>query len=416
MNQSYVVDTNVLLDDIDRLIDFNIVISAHVIRELENHKKKGGELAYKARKATRYINRYRDSLVFDLNDYEGFIGKDFDVGYVDNKLIDCCMQNGYGLITKDLLLKFKAEGFKIPVIDFDTEDTVDDSYTGTRDLYLDMNSVEDQQILSDLFTKSDNFLGLRKNEYLIVWDKNSPTLDEHGNITGYKMIDKCHFKWDGEALAKVKWKKISSKFMGEIKPLNQKQELLFDMLQDKDTMVKACFGKFGTGKDFCMLSHAIHMIETQKFEKLVFVRNVVELEDSGEIGFLPGDNFDKLIPYAMPIADHLGGIEGLRMFVEKGLIELQHLGTIRGRDIKNSIIYVTEVQNNTRNHIKLLLGRVGEGSQLWLNGDLKQIDKESFIHKNGVKALSVLGGNPLYGQVVLDKTERSKTAELAELI
>src|SRR5206468_5020578 len=135
------------------------------------------------------------------------------------------------------------------------------------------------------------------------------------------------------------------------KPRNHKQELLFDMLQNRDITVKACFGKFGTGKDFCMLSHAINLIETNKFDKLVFVRNNIELEDSEAIGFRKGDLFDKLVEWAMPIADHLGGVEGLKMFVDKGLIELQHLGTIRGRDIKNSIVYVTEVQNNTTNHI-----------------------------------------------------------------
>lgn len=415
----YVVDTNAMLVDLENLAGHELVITAMVIRELENHKRKNAhsDLAYRARKAVRFIEENRDKFIFDLNDYDGNIGEGFDTGYVDNQIIDCCRIHGYGLATRDLLLKFKAEAFEIPLLDLGSEDIEDDSYTGVRELFLDMSSNTDQQTLSNFFTDSgNNYLGLKKNEYLIIWDKNSPTFDENGEVNGYKMLDKCCFKWDGEYLEKLKWKKISSKFMGEIKPVNHKQEILFDMLQDKDITVKACFGKFGTGKDFCMLSHAISMIETGKFEKLVFVRNAIELEDAGQIGFLPGDDFSKLLPYCMPLADHIGGVEGLKMFVDKGLIELQHLGTIRGRDIKNSIIYVTEVQNNTKNHVKLLLGRVGEGSQLWLNGDLKQVDKESFVHKNGIKAVSMLGGNALYGQVVLDKTERSKTAELSELI
>ncbi|MNP27410.1 hypothetical protein D3C76_1203200 [compost metagenome] len=92
------------------------------------------------------------------------------------------------------------------------------------------------------------------------------------------------------------------------------------------------------------------------------------------------------------------------------------MSRIRGRDIKNSIIYVTEFQNNTREHAQLLLGRVGEGSQLWINGDLKQTDSEVFVSNSGISAITKLRGNELYAQVTLDKTERSKTAELAELI
>lgn len=118
----------------------------------------------------------------------------------------------------------------------------------------------------------------------------------------------------------------------------------------------------------------------------------------------------------MPLADHIGGKEALLGLIEGGQIEIQHLGTLRGRDIKNSIIYVTEVQNNTKDHIQLLLGRVGEGSQLWLNGDLKQSDKDAYKRNSGLLALKRLAGNPLYAQVTLDKIERSPTAQLANLL
>ena len=65
-------------------------------------------------------------------------------------------------------------------------------------------------------------------------------------------------------------------------------------------------------------------------------------------------------------------------FVERGQIEIQHLGFIRGRDIKNSIIISTEAENLTKQHVQLLIGRVGEGSNLWLEGDYSQVDKKVF--------------------------------------
>jgi predicted ribonuclease YlaK len=188
------------------------------------------------------------------------------------------------------------------------------------------------------------------------------------------------------------------------------------MLQDKNITIKACFGRYGSGKDYCMISHAVNMIENGTFDKIVFIRNQIPLRDAPESGFRKGDLFEKMIEYAMPLADHVGGIEYLKFMVEKGQVELKDLSRIRGRDLRNSIIYCTEVQNNSKEHIKLLIGRVGEGSQLWLNGDMKQTDKDVFARNSGILALTQLKGNELYGQVTLDKTERSKTASLAELI
>ena len=89
---------------------------------------------------------------------------------------------------------------------------------------------------------------------------------------------------------------------------------------------------------------------------------------------------------------------------------------MRGRDIKNSILYVSECENNTKNHIQLLIGRVGLNSQIWLNGDTRQVDHDKFAVNNGVNALKLLKGQELYGQVTLDKTERSKTSKLADLL
>jgi PhoH-like ATPase len=234
--------------------------------------------------------------------------------------------------------------------------------------------------------------------------------------TGGEYIDKAKYKWNGEMYVPVKFKEVSSRHMGKTKPRNLKQQLLFNMLQDRSITVKACFGVFGSGKDFCMISHAIAMLESRVIDKIVFVRNQVPLKDAPESGFRKGDNFDKMIEFAMPLADAVGGVDQLRLMVDSGVVELQDLTRIRGRDIKNSIIYVTEVQNNTSEHVKLLISRVGEGSQIWFNGDLKQTDKDVFRHNSGILTLTKLKGNPLYGQVILDKTERSETASLAELL
>ena len=71
---------------------------------------------------------------------------------------------------------------------------------------------------------------------------------------------------------------------------------------------------------------------------------------------------EKLLPFAGPLLDHIGGLDGMYSMIDNGQLELQHLGYIRGRDIRDSIIIASEAENFTIQHIQLLIGRVGEGS------------------------------------------------------
>jgi PhoH-like ATPase len=416
MTKRYVTDTNILLDSIEGLKDYQIVLLSHTLRELEKHKSSHKEdLKFRAREITRYINGNKDKFHIDAKDYDGSkLGRYYDNRYEDNNILASCVENNYGIITNDVLLGFKAEGFGLEVISLNTLEESSD-YSGIHDIYIS-SSKQDQDLLASLYENpKDNIFDLVKHQYLYVWDKDKPTYDKNGNHNGYEFIG--NFRFDGETLRKLKYKQIHSKFMGEkVKPINKKQEMLFDLLQNNEVNIKMCLGKFGVGKDFLMITHALDLIENGKIDKLIWARNNVELADVPTLGILPGDKFEKLVEFAMPLADHVGGVEGLTMLIKQNKIEIQYLGSLRGRDIKNSIIYVTEFQNNTRDHAKLLVGRVGRGSQLWLNGDLKQTDKEVYKNNSGIKAITKLRGNELFSLATLDKTERSDTAELADLI
>ena len=116
---------------------------------------------------------------------------------------------------------------------------------------------------------------------------------------------------------------------------------------------------------------------------------------------ISGADNEKLLPFAMPLADHLGGVDGLELMIGHGKIEIVHLGFIRGRDIKNSIIICSEAENMTKEHIQLLLGRVGEGSSLWINGDFKQCDADVFRENSGL-------------MIAVDKAERSSKIRICE--
>lgn len=166
-----------------------------------------------------------------------------------------------------------------------------------------------------------------------------------------------------------------------------------------------------------MSSAAMDLLDKNRFQKIVYVRNNIEVKNSKPIGYLPGDYNAKLLPYAMPLADHIGGVDGLELMINQGRIEVVHLGFIRGRDIKNSIIMCSEAENMTKEHVQLLLGRVGENSALWLNGDFKQTDADVFSRNSGLMtAIDRLKGHPRFACVKLLRTERSETAAMADLL
>ena len=79
------------------------------------------------------------------------------------------------------------------------------------------------------------------------------------------------------------------------------------------------------------------LLQAEKFEKIMWVRNNIEVKDTSPVGFLPGSLFDKIKWAARPLIDHLGGEEALEMHINSGRIEIQHLGHIRGRDIRNTL-------------------------------------------------------------------------------
>lgn len=264
--------------------------------------------------------------------------------------------------------------------------------------------LNNEQLAALYADRNTNHFNLLTNQYLLIVDEDGGALDM--------------LRWDGETHRPLRYKEVDNAFMGKIKPRNIQQRFAFDMLQNPDIPVKILAGCYGSGKDFMMLAHAMDLILSKgKFDKLVFVRNNVEVKNSRAVGFLPGSINDKLSPYAQIIADHVGGQYQLDNLIQRGKVELQHLGFIRGRDIKNSIIYCSEAENMTKEHVQLLLGRVSEGSQLWMNGDFRQVDHQVFEKNNGLNmAIDRLKGHQNFGFVFLSKSERSEVAAMADLL
>lgn len=270
--------------------------------------------------------------------------------------------------------------------------------------YIELN-LEDEK-LAHFYNNKETYAELymmKENQYLLVKDS-----------TG-EVVDKYCFQ-NGE-LRPVLYHKLGGTFTGAIKPRNPQQICAFDMLKDKTSKVKLITGRFGSGKTLAMTNAALELVEKGKFDRIVWVRNNVSVKDAPDIGFLPGTELDKLMPFLGPLIDHVGGEEGVRKLLEDKKLEVIPLGFLRGRSLRNSIVFCTECENLTRQHIQLLMGRIDEGSQLWLEGDLKQRDKQIFEQSAGLeRMIESLSGNKLFAYIHLEKSERSEISAMADLL
>lgn len=268
--------------------------------------------------------------------------------------------------------------------------------------YKEIEFTNDQ--FSQIYTdgRVDDYI-FKENEYLIA--KN-----DEGDI-----VDK--FVCKGGRLERVPFQTLKNAYLGQVKPRNPQQELVVDLLLDPDAKIKVVKGVYGSGKDYLMLSAALQLVEKGKFDKIVFIRPNVSVRGLPDIGALPGTADEKLSWTLAPLWDKVGGEEGVAMMLNNKILESVPLLFIRGRSFENSIIYMTEGQNMTTEIAKLVIGRIGEGSELWINADTHQTDKKMFDEDNGVtKMIDRLSGNKLFGYVYMPKTERSSVAELATLL
>lgn len=274
-------------------------------------------------------------------------------------------------------------------------------YCGWKELKLteeELSSLYSEQ----LFPISSKYF-FKQNEYLIARNQEN------------KIVD--YFRFNNGFFERIKYPIIKSDYMGEVKPRNPQQVLAIDLLQNPNVTVKLLGGTYGSGKDYLMLSQAVAAIQKNQFKKIVYIRNNFGVENSKDVGFLPGDEIDKMLPWAMPLADILGGTHALEESIHQGVIEVQPLYYLRGRSFKDSIVYVSEGENLTRKNCQLILGRIGEGSELWMNGDCRQADSHVFRADSGMEAMvNKLSGNDLFGYVKLIKSERSATAALCDLL
>ena len=161
-------------------------------------------------------------------------------------------------------------------------------------------------------------------------------------------------------------------------PMNPKQQLYMDLLEDKKCILATGFA--GTSKTFIPTAVFADWYRTGRIKKIVLVRPAVS--NSKSLGYFAGTIEQKSSVWLAPVIDvfyrRIGRAATL-LAIENGDIEFVPMETIKGRSFDDTTaVIVTEAEDCTVEEIKSLLTRQN-GCKMVIEGDIRQsaLDRES---------------------------------------
>ncbi len=158
-----------------------------------------------------------------------------------------------------------------------------------------------------------------------------------------------------------------------IKPRSPNQKRLVRSAQSNDVVF--AIGPAGTGKTYVAVAMAVAALNEHRVKRIVLSRPAVEAGE--QLGFLPGDFYEKVDPYLQPLYDAIGDMmprEQMAEYLEQDRVEVVPLAYMRGRTLKSSFVILDEAQNVTTSQMKMFLTRLGPKSQAIITGDITQTD------------------------------------------
>ena len=218
-----------------------------------------------------------------------------------------------------------------------------------------------------------------------------------------------------------------------VKPRNAGQYFMQEALMKPADEVPLVIikGQAGTAKTFYSLAVGLEKLldhPSGEYRRILICRPNAQFDT--DIGFLPGDEQEKISPLMRPIMDNLEQLldkddtaryddeleleSVLAEVFDRNLIQMEALNFIRGRSLEKIYLIIDEAQNMTPNQVKGIITRAGKGTKVILLGDPQQIDKPFLDERtNGLSyASEKMKGSPLCCQVTMleSECERSRLA------
>ncbi|MFA5650643.1 MAG: PhoH family protein [Proteiniphilum sp.] len=433
--KNFILDTNVILHDFNCLDNFeenDIYIPFVVLEELDKFKKGNDQINFNARAFIRELDLITDDDLFtngaDLGVGRGKlyivnatetnkkIADAFPERTPDNRILSVMSDVAEKhpglktiLVSKDINLRMKARSLGIL-----TEDYINDKVTDV-DLFDQSETViegADPDLIDKIYAQPagvdmDEFnfeVTLDPNQCFILKSERNSVLARYNPFT--QTI-----------------KKVEKENNFGIHPRNAEQTFALEILNDPEVKLVGLTGKAGTGKTLLALAAALKQNKT--YRQILLARPIVSLSNK-DLGYLPGDEKQKIAPYMQPLFDNLNVIKSqlgqnssdLRLIDElqkSGQLEIEALAFIRGRSLTGTYCIIDEAQNLTPHEVKTIITRAGEGTKMVFTGDLQQIDSPYLdTQSNGLAyMIDKMRGQNLFAHVNLVKGERSELSELA---
>ncbi len=416
--RTYVLDTSVLLSDpraFFRVAEHNVVIPIVVITELEG-KRHDPEIGYFARQALRHLDELRvehgrldfpvsvgegGTLRVELTNTDaGVLPAGMRLGDNDTRILAVAMnlaQEGQEVtvVSKDLPMRVKAASLGISAEEYLAEQAVDSGWTGIATIDVSGDDISD--LYESEVATSDDVRGLPVNTGLIVHSERGSALGRVNADGSYRLV-----RGDREVFG--------------LHGRSAEQRIAIDLLLDPEVGIVSLGGRAGTGKSALALCAGLEaVLERQQQRKIIVFRPLFAVGGQ-ELGYLPGDQQEKMNPWGQAVFDTLGSVVSpnvLEEVIDRGLLEVLPLTHIRGRSLHDAFVIVDEAQSLERNVLLTVLSRVGQNSRVVLTHDVGQRDNLRVGRHDGVASvIETLKGHGLFGHVTLMRSERSAIAAL----
>ncbi len=427
MTVTYVLDTSVLLADPTALFRFEehpVVIPLVVLTELEG-KRSHPELGWAARQALRSLEALREehgTLIepMPINDVGGTIRvelnhtdmaslpKAFQVASNDHRILSVAhyLYAGTGgptadvvLVSKDLPLRLKAGVVGIQAVEFRDTEVSNDNWSGIEELEVTGDVVD------ELFDARE--VDVPGTEHVPC---NTGIILQNGSQSGLGRL---------RADKLVHLIRQDQELFG-VRPRSSEQHVAMDLLSDPTVGIVSLGGRAGTGKSVLAIAAALEAVLERNTQQRAIVFRPLYAVGGQELGYLPGSEQEKMSPWGAAVVDALSAIAGPNVVEEvmaRNLLDVQPLTHIRGRSLTDSFIIIDEAQNLERNVLLTALTRIGEGSKVVLTHDVAQRDNLRVGRNDGIRSVvDNLRGNPLFGHITLNRSERSEIAALVASI
>ncbi|MBN9224677.1 MAG: ATP-binding protein [Microbacterium sp. SCN 70-27] len=416
--RTYVLDTSVLLSDpraFFRFAEHSVVVPVVVVTELEG-KRHDPELGYFARQALRHLDELRiehgrldfpvpvgkgGTLRVELaNTDASVLPQGLRLSDNDTRILAVAMhlaQDGQEVtvVSKDLPMRVKAASLGINAEEYLAEQAVDSGWTGIADLHLSGDDISD--LYESEVASSDQVRGLPVNTGLIIHSERGSALGRVTGDGGFKLVrgDRDVFGLHGRSA---------------------EQRIAIDLLLDPEVGIVSLGGRAGTGKSALALCAGLDAVLERQQQKKIIVFRPLFAVGGQELGYLPGDQAEKMNPWGQAVFDTLGSVVSgnvLEEVVARGMLEVMPLTHIRGRSLHDAFVIVDEAQSLERNVLLTVLSRMGQNSRVVLTHDVGQRDNLRVGRHDGIASvIETLKGHDLFGHVTLMRSERSAIAAL----